>query len=75
MNVLLVDTLWEEGHDLQKLAGVGSEFLEHRRGEGKFDRCRETPGVFWVEYRRAPSCPFRDQSVRAPLVLLSDSGK
>ena len=71
MNVLLVDTLREEGYNLQKLAGIGSEFLEFGQAEGKLDRCREAPGVCCPVL----SYPFCDQSVGVPLVLLRGSGE
>lgn len=49
------EALLEGGHNLQGLAGVRFGFLEHRGGEGNFDSCRETLGVFHVGCCRAPS--------------------
>ena len=45
IDILFVDTLWEEGDDSKKPSGIRSKFSEHRRGEGKFDRGCKAPGT------------------------------
>ena len=75
--VLFVDTLWEEGNDSQESSGIciRTEFLEHRRGEGEFNRGCEAPGVICTKYRCPLSLPFFSKSVGAPLVVLGNSSE
>jgi hypothetical protein len=53
LDILSIDTLWEEGDHSKKLSGIRAEFSEHRGGEGKFDRGGEAPGVLCVKHSRS----------------------
>ena len=44
-------------------------------GEGKFNRCSETPGVMCVKCSCSLLLPFLDRSVRVPHIVLGDSGE
>ena len=74
-NVLFVDPLGKEGSDSKKPSGVRAKFLEHRRGERKFDRGGEAPGVLCVKHYRSLLFPFPGQSVGIPLVILGNSSE
>ena len=75
VEVVLVDTLGEEGNDSKKASGVRAKVLERRGGKRKFDRGGEAPGVPCVKHPRSPSIPFPTQSVGVPFTVLGDSSE
>ena len=52
-NVVLIDTLREEGDHSQKRSGVRTKVLEQGRGEGKFDRGGEARVMLGVKHTRS----------------------
>ena len=75
VKVVLVNTLGEEGDDLEERSGIGAKFLEHGGGERKFDRCCEALVMLCLQHTCSQSFPFPGQSVCAPLVVTRNSGE
>jgi len=75
--VLFIDTLWEgeEGDDSEKPTGIRAKRSKHWRGEGKFNRGGETPGVMCVKHSSLLSPPFPGQSAGVPLIVLGDGSE
>jgi hypothetical protein len=67
VEVVLVNTLWEEGDNSKELSGVGAKILEHRRGEREFDRGGQARLVLRLQYVRPASLPFFDQAVQCSI--------
>ena len=71
----LIDALREEGDDSEKPSGVGSEFLEHRRGERKLDSGSEAPVVLDPKHIYPSSLPLPGESVGVPLAVMGNGSK
>ena len=69
VEVVLVDTLREEGNDTEDTASIETKILEHGGAERELDRCREAFVVFGLEETSLALLPLPDQSVVVPTIL------
>jgi hypothetical protein len=75
IDVVLVDTLREEGNDFQKRSRIRAKFLKHGGGKRNLDCGGEALLVPRLKYARSLFLPLSRQPVYTPLVLMSNSGK
>ena len=72
VDVVLVDSLREEGNNSKEIAGIRSKFLEHGRCERKFDGGREALVVLRVKHSCSIFLPFSRQSTVVPPAALGN---
>ena len=75
VEVVLINTLREEGDNFEERPCVGAKLLEHQGGERKFDSSGEALVMLGLQHACSSSLPFPGQSVGAPLILTRNSSE
>ena len=72
VEVVLINTLREEGNDLKKPLGIRAKFLEHWGGKQEFNCGGKALVMLCLQYTCSP---FSDQLISIPLVVMCNSSK
>ena len=73
--VVLINTLREESDNSEEIVSIGSEFLEHRGGQRKFDNCGQALVAVRPEYMCTVCVPLPRQSIVIPHVVRCGGGE